>query len=202
VAPETRSQRGLPWRWLALLLTLFGYTAAQANTPAITKAKADAQALSALISKLDSDLSQATEDYDYANQHLEQTQAQAKKTSTELGVAQKNLSSAQAQLNDRLVRIYKEGQTSTLGVLLNATSFSDFVNRFHQLSRISRQDALVVRQVQTYETQVARRQAEVATQLAQEKTYAVQTATAKQRVLAQLATQEKALKGKEAQVAQ
>ena len=183
-------------------MTLSGYSVAQADTPAISKAKADAQALSDLINKLDDDLSKATENYDYSNAQLQQTQAAAKKTSTELTAAQKNLASARAQLTDRLVLIYKEGDSSMLSVLLGASSFSDLVNRFEQLSRISQQDALLVKQVKTYTAQVADHQSKLAAQLKQQKQYSAQTADAKQKVLNQLATQKQALKGKEAQVAQ
>ena len=195
------------WRILALLLiaslmTLSGYGVARADTPAISKAKGEAQALSDLINKLDDDLSKATENYDYANQQLAQTQTSVKKTSVGLGVAQKNLTAAEDQLSQRLVRIYKDGQTGMLSVLLNANSFSDLVNRFDQLSRISQQDAQVVKQVETSKAQVVDRQAKLTAQLEQQRTYSAQTAAAKQKVLQQLATQKQALKGKEAQVAQ
>ena len=204
---DSRNAHVVPRRFLALflialLMTLSGYSVAQADTPAISKAKADAQALSDLINKLDDDLSKATENYDYSNAQLQQTQAAAKKTSTELTAAQKNLASARAQLTDRLVLIYKEGDSSMLSVLLGANSFSDLVNRFEQLSRISQQDALLVKQVKTYTAQVADHQSKLAAQLKQQKQYSAQTADAKQKVLNQLATQKQALKGKEAQVAQ
>ena len=207
VSLDSRNAHIVPRRFLALflialLMTLSGYSVAQADTPAISKAKADAQALSDLINKLDDDLSKATENYDYSNAQLQQTQVAAKKTSTELTAAQKNLASARAQLTDRLVLIYKEGDSSMLSVLLGASSFSDLVNRFEQLSRISQQDALLVKQVKTYTAQVADHQSKLAAQLKQQKQYSAQTADAKQKVLNQLATQKQALKGKEAQVAQ
>ena len=72
VSLDSRNAHVVPRRFLALflialLMTLSGYSVAQADTPAISKAKADAQALSDLINKLDDDLSKATENYDYSN---------------------------------------------------------------------------------------------------------------------------------------
>ncbi len=59
--------------------SLSGSTVAQA-TPAIDRAKAQAQSLLALIAELDDELSAATEEYNYANQKLEDTQAAIKRT--------------------------------------------------------------------------------------------------------------------------
>jgi cell wall-associated NlpC family hydrolase len=101
-----------------------------------------------------------------------------------------------------LVRIYKQGHTGGLDVLLSAKSFSDLVNRLDQLSRISRQDSQVLNEVKTYWARVADRQANLAAQLKHQKAYAVQTTTAKQKVQEQLALQKRLLKGKEAQIAQ
>ena len=118
--PGTRRiAHALPERLLALVLIasfllLSGSTLAQA-TPAIDKAKAQAQALLNLIDKLDEELSAATEDYDYANQQLEDTQATVKRTTANITKAEKDLQTAQDQLNQRLVNIYKAGKLTMLG---------------------------------------------------------------------------------------
>ena len=91
-------------------------------TPAIDKAKAQAQALLNLIEKLDEELSAATEDYDYAAQELEDTQAKVKKTTSNIAKAEKDLKTAQDQLNQRLVNIYKAGNLTMLNVMLDTTA--------------------------------------------------------------------------------
>jgi cell wall-associated NlpC family hydrolase len=184
------------------LMTFAAFGIAQADTAAITQAQKDAQSLSALIDKLSVDLSKVDEDYNYANQQLQQTKEQVDKTTAELSTAQKDLKVAEQQLSDRLVSIYKEGHAGALNVLLSATDFSDLVNRFEQLTRVSEQDSEVVAQVRDYQDRVADRKSTLADQLEDQKSLAVQTAEALQKVEDQLALQKKLLKGKEAQIAQ
>ena len=145
---QTPRGRVLALILIASLLVLSVSGLAHASTPAIDKAKSQARVLSDLIDQLSDELSAATEDYNYANQQLEDTQAAATKTSSELTQAEKDLGSAQDQLNQRVVNIYKAGNLSMLGVLLDANSFSELVARLDQLTRLSHQDALLVQQIQ------------------------------------------------------
>lgn len=183
-----------------LLLSLSGL--AQASTPAIDKAQSQATALEKLIAQLDEEMSAVTEDYDYANQQLQDTQAAVKKTQTLLAQSQDDLTTVQQRLNRRVVDIYKSGDLTMLSVLLNATSFSDLIGRYEQLQRLSKQDADLLKQVTDYTNQVATHKAELDTQLKQEQVDLQKTNAAKDKVTAQLAKQQKALKGKEAQIAQ
>jgi peptidoglycan DL-endopeptidase CwlO len=187
---------------VAALMTFSIFGTAQADTTAITQAQKDAQALSALIDKLSDDLSKVDEDYNYANEQLDQTKAKVKKTTVDLAAAQKDFKAAEQQLQDRLVAIYKEGHAGTLNVLLSATNFSDLVNRFQQLTRVSHQDSEIVAQVKKYQAQVTDRQSKLAAQLKDQTAQASKTADAKQKVEDQLALQKKLLKGKEVQIAQ
>ena len=205
--PGTRRiARALPARLLALVLVvsiLLLSTASFAQaTPAIDKAKADAQALMNLIDKLDEQLSAATEDYDYAAQQLENTQAKIKKTSSNIAKAEHDLVTAQDQLNQRLVNIYKAGKLSMLNVILDANSFSDLISRVDQWQRLGKQDSSLVDQVQTYKKDVADRKVELEAQLQEQQQDSTKAEAAKQKVLAQVKKQEKALKGKEKQIAQ
>jgi len=182
-----------------LLFTLSGL--AQAWTPAINKAESQAAALRNLIDKLDEELSAAAEEYDYANQQLEDTQAAIKKTQKLLTRSETDLTTVQDRLNQRVVEIYKAGDLDMLAVLLDASSFTEMIDRYDQLQRLSKQDADILRQVQDYKAQVADRQAQLDTELKQEQVDVQRTTAAKDKVTAQLAKQEKALKGKEAQIA-
>jgi peptidoglycan DL-endopeptidase CwlO len=183
------------------LLVFSGSTLAQA-TPAINKAKAQAQALMDLIDKLDEELSAATEDYNFANQELEDTQAAIDKTSANITKAEADQQTAQDQLNQRLVNIYKAGKLTMLGVIMDTASFTDLISRIDQMQRLGKQDTQLIDQVEAYKQKVADRKAELQVQLKQKEQYAAQTETAKQKVLAQLEKQKKALKGKEKQIAQ
>jgi peptidoglycan DL-endopeptidase CwlO len=195
----------LPVRLVALtvaasLLLLCTSSFAQA-TPAIDKAKAEAQALMNLVDKLDEELSAATEDYDYAQQQLDDTQAQVQRATNNMNKAQKDLQAAQDQLNQRLVNIYKAGKLSMLNVLLGANSFSDLISRVDKWERLGQQDNQLVDQVKSYQKDVTERKAQLEQDLQQQQKDADKAEAAKQKVLGQLQKQEKALKGKEKQVA-
>ncbi len=183
-----------------LLLTLSGL--AQAWTPAIDKAMDQAAALRALIDQLDEELSAATEEYDYANQQLEDTQAAIKRTQKLLTQSETDLATVQDRLNQRVVEIYKTGDLSMLAVILDASSFTDLIARYDQLQRLSKQDADLLKQVQDYKTQTADRKVQLDAELAREQVELQTTAAAKDKVTAQLAKQKKALKGKEALITQ
>jgi peptidoglycan DL-endopeptidase CwlO len=186
---------------IVALLALSATDIAQASTPAIDQATAEARELSNLLDQLNMELSAATEDYNYANQQYKDTQAAAKKTSKQLQKAEADLASVQDRLDQRLVAIYKSGNLSMLGVVLEATSFSELVTQLDQLARIGEQDSQLVDQIRSYKDQKEQRKAELETQLAQQETLKAQTEAAKQKVLAQVQKEQKALKGKEAQIA-
>ena len=195
-------RRGLALILAVSVLLLCFSGLAQASTSALDQANGQVQALKDLLAQLDDQMSAATENYDYANQQLADTQAAVTKTSKELTQGESDLAAAQAQFDQRVVEIYKSGDVTVLAVLMNASSFSDLVTQFEQLSRISRQDAQLVKRVQDYTTQVADNKAKLDSELKQQTTYAAQTAAAKQKVLDQITKQNQALKGKEAQVAE
>ena len=183
-----------------LLLSLSGL--AQATTPAIQKAQSQAEALQSLVDQLDEELSAAAEDYDFASQQLEDTQAAVKKTQKQLTQSQGDLAAVQTRLSQRVVEIYKSGDLSMLNVLMNSDSFTDLIGRYEQLQRLSKQDAQLLGQVTDYKTQVTQSKTELDAQLVQEQTDVQKTDAAKQKVEAQLAKQKTALKGKESQIAQ
>lgn len=195
------SKRLLALVLIASLLLLTASTFVHA-TPAIDKANAQAQALMNLIDKLDEELSAATEEYDYANQQLEDTHVAVKRTTANVNKAEADLATAQDQLNQRLVNIYKAGDLTMLGVILSTSSFTELISRIDQMRRLGKQDSQLIQQVQGYKQNVSTRQAELGTQLKEQQAYADKTETARKKVLGQIQKQKKALKGKEKQIAQ
>lgn len=185
--------------WLA---TAGPITPAQASTPAIDKAKSEVQALAELVAQLDAELGAAAEEYNYANQQLEDTKIAVKKTSAELARAEQDLLTVQYQLGQRIVNIYKSGRPSILSVILGSDSFSGMVTRLDLFNRIGDQDAHLLDDVELYRARMAERRVELDAKLAQQADYAAQTATAKEKVLEQLKKQAKELKGKEALLAE
>lgn len=106
--------------------------------------KKQANSVSGQIEQLDKDIQRAEE-------QLEQLETRLKNTDLEIGVIEKDLEDAierlsfrQEMLKRRLRALYERGSVSYLEVLLNARSFSDFINRIGLLQRVVTQDAGVV----------------------------------------------------------
>jgi cell wall-associated NlpC family hydrolase len=184
-----------------VVAALLGGDIAWAEPAAITTAKNEAEALQARIDDLNDQLEAAIEDYNYAKAQLTETKAAAKTTQTKLTKTESDLQAARAQLNDRVVQIYKQGHLGTLGALVDSTSFSDLITRLDLLERVSAQDSRLVVDVQAYRDDVAQRKAELADQLKAEKQLTTEADSAKQAVQDRLSVNQKALAGKETQIA-
>ena len=194
-------------RLVAILLiicvfALTGAGVAWAEPAKITQAKAQADALQAKLQDLGAKVDAAVEDYDYAKAQLKKTNAAAQKTQAKLNKAENDLAGAETRLTDRIVQIYKDGQTGMLDALLGASSFSDLVNRLDMLQRLSKEDHDILVQVDTYRAQVADQRSQLAEQAKQQKALTDQAAAAEKEVQQKQADVAKQLKGKEAQVAQ
>ena len=175
---------------------------AWAETPAINKAKSQAEILRDQIDGLDAQVEAAVEEYNTANALLEETKAAAEENDQRLTEVESDLESATSRLSDRLVDIYKEGHLGVLNTLVGSESFSDLINRLNLLERLSKQDTDLVTQVSGYRDEVTQRKADLEKQVADQERYKSEAATAEKKVETQLAAKEKALKGKETLIAQ
>ncbi len=185
-----------------LVLVLTGAQPALAEPPAITQAKSQAAALEAKLKELSAQAEILMEKYDSAITQLAQTEADAAENAALLTQAQQDQANAERALSDRLARIYKQGHSSELAVLLSSTSWSDLVNRVALLERISKQDTDLLEQVTSYRAQVADRQVKLAALLKKQQGAAEDVQAAGQAVTQKLAQNKQLLKGKETQVAQ
>ena len=186
---------------LALAL-LLGSQVASAEPAAITEAKSEAAALQARIDELADQLDAAVEDYNYAKAKLSETKAAAEDNQAKLAMAEEDLEVLQGRFTERVVEIYKQGNLGTIATLAEADSFSDLVNRLDLLERLSEQDSEILADVLAFKDEVEQRKGELAVQLEEEKVLTAETKSAKAKVEERLAANEKALEGKEAQIAQ
>jgi cell wall-associated NlpC family hydrolase len=200
---STHIRRVLALVFIAGLLSLFASdTANAATTPAISQARSELQALSNLVDRLDLELEGLTEEYNYANQQYEDTQAAAEKTSADLAQAADDLLSAQNRLDERLVSIYKSGDFGTLDILLGAGSITELVTIVDGFNSIIEQDSQLVDEIAAYKTEQAELKAKLEADLKQLGVCKEQATAAREKVLDQVAKQKQALKGKEVQLVQ
>lgn len=93
---------------------------------------------------------------------------QLQSTQNNIGVTQQNLNKAQAELarqsgimHERMVNIYVNGKVSYLEVLLNAGSYSDFLNRMDFVEIISRQDITIFQKIKALKQGIEKHKAEL-----------------------------------------
>jgi peptidoglycan DL-endopeptidase CwlO len=132
-------------------------TAATATPSEIASKQAQVQLVLGQISSLDAGLERAIEAYNAATDQLSRVKASLRDNERHLRLARQNLKRSQAELSARLVAIYTSNDdTSTMSVLLGATSLDDLLNRIDATSRVSHQDAVIHREVVHYRAAVQR----------------------------------------------
>jgi cell wall-associated NlpC family hydrolase len=167
--PETTARRRHPFRrcatTLLLVLAAAGVSSvgAVADPGEIASKRAEVRQVLGQIEELDASLGRAVEAYNAASSKLEEIEHEQAVNRNELRVARANLRYQRAALARRLVAIYtSESDTSSLGVLLGATSLDDLVNRVDTVNRVSDQDARVLREVKQFRASVARHKRQLA----------------------------------------
>lgn len=187
---------------MTVLLTTLLATPALAVPKAITNARSDVEALRSQVEELNDGVEGAVEDYNYARSQLAHTESALASTQKKLTRAEKDLTTAQSQLQQRIDGLYRDGRLGLLDALLGAGSFSDLINRFDLLKRVSAKDQEVYAQVATYRADVSARRQTLAQDQAKQKQLLAETKSTLATVKSKLAAREKALKGKEQLVAQ
>lgn len=163
-------------------------TAFMAGTPAAappTAAKrAEAQRVLEQIHQLDVEVGKAVEAYNGAQIELDAIHEEQRANKRHLALARASFRKAQSTLQGRLLALYTGGETSTLEILLGATSLSDFLSRTDTVNRVSKQDLRIVLEIKAAKAEMKKREA------ALEKAQARQAA-----VVADLAAQKASIEG-------
>ena len=177
-------------------------SAAPVTKAQISQAQTQAQALEQKVQNLNDQVEILVEKYDAANVKLASIEGQVVQARTKLREATAALSSAQSTLDNRVVNIYEQGQTSGLEALMGSSSISDLLGRVQMLKTISAEDASIVSQVVAYKSQVADQETALTSRLSEQRAQTAAISADKQAVQQQYAANEQALKGQEQQVAE
>ena len=111
----------------------------------------------AQIESLDVQVGAAVERWNLANVKLNRIERDLSQRKFELGVAKRNLKHAQTDLALQAIRIYTSGSsTSTIEVLLGATSLGDLLTRIDGVDRVSDQRTTLLGDVTRFRGQVKR----------------------------------------------
>jgi cell wall-associated NlpC family hydrolase len=119
---------------------------AGASSP-IDEKKAEAQQVYGEIVQLDQSLGVADEKINLATIRLQHVEYEMKINHHELIVARRNLGRGREMISKRLVSLYTSNKSTTLDLILGATSISDMLTRIDNADRLSSVDSQVVNQV-------------------------------------------------------
>lgn len=164
--------------------------------------QAQVDAVKSEIESINSTAEAAIERYNTANTELAITEQNLVQNEAALEDAQRQLIQARYRLTQRLQSIYKGGSLGFMEVILNTSSFSDFVTRFDMLDRINDQDRDDIERVIKYSREIEEVQADLeATRISQEQLLG-SVAAEKDQVEASLAAKENLLASVESEIAE
>jgi cell wall-associated NlpC family hydrolase len=170
------------------LATLLVVAAPALAASPIAAKRAEAQQVFAEVQQLNVSLGVADEKVNLANLQLAHVQHDLAVNKHELGVAQLNLARSQKAIAQRLVTLYTSPQTSTLEVILGASSLDDMLTQVDNANKISSLDTQVLSQVYTFKGAVKRHEAAL-----------VRARAASRRLLAERAAEERSIVARLAQ---
>lgn len=121
----------------------------------LAEKQAELDELEAQLDALDRELSIAAEEYNKAVMELEATTNRLETTKKDLANAELAFELQQDTLSARARDIYRNGELSSLDVLLGAKSISDFVARVRYLYMMGESDASIVAALETQRDLIA-----------------------------------------------
>lgn len=187
---------------LGALLWLQPLSAAAAGPADVNRAQQEAANLATQVDELHNRVEIAVERYDKAMEGVSKADAAIRANRGKLESAQRDLRTARSRLNARVTLMYKTGRSDLLGTLLSSGSLTELLDRLKLLSAIATQDARLFTQVKAYDAEVARRGVALDADRRRQVELVAQSRKAKAEVESLLAESQRALKGKEQQVAQ
>ena len=190
---------------LALVGALFSLqplSAAVAGPADVSQAQQEAANLATQVDELHNRVEVAVERYDKAVEGVRKADFALRANQAKLESAQRDLRTAHSRLNARVTLIYKAGRSDVLEALLSSGSLNDLLDRLKLLSAVAIQDARLLAQVKAYDAEVTRRGVALDADRRRQLELVAQSQKAKTEVESLLAESQRALKGKEQQVAQ
>jgi peptidoglycan LD-endopeptidase LytH len=134
---------------------LFAYPASAQST------KEKLEAAQAQVEKLRAEANIATAAYERAHERLIVTQDKIAETEAALAEARSKIGKLQGHLNERAREAYLAGPTSTIDLLLEAESVTEFSDRLEFLDRLAQDDADLVTRVAVISEELRRTEAEL-----------------------------------------
>ena len=133
---------------ISVIIILIPLTAVAApSTPEIEAKQEEALGAQSHLDDLQAELEMRAEEYAVINEKLQSTRADVSQARDNLVEVEKELNLASDLLERRAAGIYRSGGVEILEVLLETTSFQDFLTRVDFLRRVNDGDATIVASV-------------------------------------------------------
>ena len=99
------------------------------------------------LQEMDDKINEYQENLNQINSQYEELQQKVIKSETELEEAKEKYESRLNLLKNRLVAIYKNGETRYLDVLMNSKNIIDFVSKYYVVQKIAQMDSKVIEEL-------------------------------------------------------
>lgn len=187
--------------FFALIIAAF-MTPALAAPDDLASKQAEVDRIRAEISSINLAAEQAVERYNQANVELESTRQRLAENEKALSEATAKLKEAQDRLSKRLENIYRAGNLGFWEVVLDTSSFSDFISRFELLGKIGDQDKSDIDTVLNYKAEVESAKTELDQTRQKQEELLNTLALEKSQVESQLAARQAVLSSVQGEIAQ
>lgn len=160
----------------------------------MNQVKSEKKSVSKAIEQLDQKLNQAEEELTGVENQLSQLEEQIAVTTRELERASTDASSQKELLKKRVRVMYENGNVGYLSVILNSTSFSDFISRMDFLKKIIDFDMNLLGKMKLHRDSVAEKRKQLESELKEKERLKIEIADKKQQVEVAKQDREKTLK--------
>lgn len=131
---------------------------------------------------------------------LEQTQQQIEDTSAEIEVKEGELAEAQQILSDRVASNYKAGTTSLLSLVLDSTSYEEFVSNIYYATKVAKHDTEIIQTVKSVRAELTEKRDNLSALESEQQDLAEQQQAQKAELEEQQAAQQSYVNGLSAEV--
>ena len=113
------------------------------------------------IQKLSSSIAESEEKLAELTKEVNKLEEEIKVISEELKQAEEEFEKQRDLLETRLIAQYKSGKTSYLDVLLNSTSITDFISRYHYVTMIAQKDTDLLNEMEDEKERIQKAKTEL-----------------------------------------
>ncbi|MHB1393171.1 MAG: murein hydrolase activator EnvC family protein [Clostridia bacterium] len=160
----------------------------------MNQVKSEKKSVSKAIEDLDHKLNQAEDELSSVESLLSQLENQIAVTTRELERASGDASSQKELLKKRVRVMYENGNVGYLSVILNSTSFSDFISRLDFLKKIINFDMNLLNKMKSHRDSVADKRSHLESELKEKERLKNQIGEKKEQVATAKQDREKTLK--------